>query len=61
MTKFMVGDRVRCINVVNESWNPDYTATVTAVYEGGFGEYIDVRWDHGPSNAAHFAEDFALR
>lgn len=54
---FQVGDRVYAHSPVNESWNPEYTATVTGVR----GERIDVRWDHGPSNSGHDAADFALR
>lgn len=54
---FSVGDRVYCLDPVNESWNPDYTATVLAVH----GDRIDIRWDHGGHNSGQLASDFGLR
>lgn len=57
MNLFKVGDRVYCTQPVNESWNPEYTATVLALR----GDLIDIRWDHGPGNSGHFASDFAIR
>lgn len=57
MASFVVGDRVFAHSPANESWNPEYTATVIQVR----GELIDIRWDHGPSNSGQDAADFALR
>jgi hypothetical protein len=57
MNGFKVGDRVYCVEPVNELWRDDYTATVLAVA----GDFIDIVWDHGPWNMGHVASEFAIR
>lgn len=57
MSEFKKGDRVYYSGpVINESWSSEYVATVMNAY----GDRIDVKWDHGPSNSGHDANYFSL-
>lgn len=45
---FQPGDRVYAHSPANDSWSPDYVATVADVFPS-LGR-MHIRWDHGPVN-----------